>query len=729
MRESERAAWSPADPADPVEVGLVEALRRAMLHASTPRDIDGAGCLLLDADCTLRYVSASGTPAEALEVAEELCVEGPCHEAFAGEDVQYADIQDESRWARLSMLLSASPIRTVIGVPIVLNGRSIGALNAYSALPRDWEGPDFEVLHQSAQTIADLVQRALDARLDDHGDQLTGQLRAALANRDRLGAAAELVMRSTGLPRASAMLRLRQVASASDQPTIDVADQVIEHGALPSLTDLATNAALIRHTREEMARMALTDPLTGLANRALFLDRLDQAIARAKRTGHHPAVVFIDLDRFKTVNDSLGHEAGDEVLRSVASRLEEVVRGQDTVARLGGDEFAVLCDAPREPETAERLAERIAGAVARPITVTAQVPGSPPGHEHQVTVHASVGVASVAGDHPTRATDLLRDADMAMYDAKDGGGGRVTVFTNAVRETGHRRMRLELALRALLEARGARRMDAGHATSATPARAGPSDESTGFRLVYQPIVELETGRIVSVEALVRGDHPDLGTVGASELIRTAENAGLISSLGIELLAQACEAAAAWQALPGAEELVVAVNVSPAQLSDPAFADTVAEVLERHDLEAKRLCFEITESRLLESAGASLDTLFGLRRLGLHLTLDDFGTGYSSLSYLAKLPVTRLKMDRAFVTGITNGASGSAIARAVVSLGRSLGLETVAEGIETPEQADHLRAIECELAQGFLYSHPVEGERIPDLLRMGVLSGRESIADA
>jgi diguanylate cyclase (GGDEF)-like protein len=704
MSESETSAWSPADP---TEIGLAESLRRTMLHAATPRPIDGAGCLLLDADCSLRYVTASGTPAEALEVAEELCVEGPCHEAFAGEDVMVADIQNDPRWERLSTLLSASPIRTVIGVPIELDGRSIGALNAYSALPHDWEESEFEGLRDAARTIAALVRHALDARLDERGDELTGELRAALKDRDRLGSAAEVVMESTGLGRAAAILRLRQVAAASDQPTIDVADQVLAQGGLPTLTDVATHAAATRRARREMARLALSDPLTGLANRALFLDHLEQAIARARRTGHHPAVVFIDLDRFKTVNDSLGHEAGDEVLRAVAKRLTEAVRGQDTVARLGGDEFAVLCDAPTRPEVAERLAARIAEAVATPIAVTARVMGTD--RRHQVTVHASVGLASVTNDRPMRAIDVLRDADMAMYAAKAEGGDGVRVFTDEVRETGQRRMRLEVALRTLLEDAVDDGVDDG--------RHG----AQGFRLVYQPIVQLGTGRIVGVEALVRADHPDLGDVDAAELVTTAENAGLIVPLGMALLVQACAAAAGWRDLPGAEDLVVAVNVSPVQLSEPGFVQSVAQVLGRSGLAPEGLCLELTESRLLESAGATLDALFELRRLGVHLTLDDFGTGYSSLSYLSQLPVTRLKLDRSFVAGLPDDRDANAMARAVVSLGHSLGLETVAEGIETSEQVGHLLEIDCELAQGHLFSHPVEVDRIPELLRVGVLS--------
>jgi EAL domain-containing protein (putative c-di-GMP-specific phosphodiesterase class I) len=342
-----------------------------------------------------------------------------------------------------------------------------------------------------------------------------------------------------------------------------------------------------------------------------------------------------------------------------------------------------------------------------------------------------VGVASVTGEQRIRATDLLRDADMAMYAAKADGGGRVRVFTEEVRDIGHRRMRLELVLRALLEDHDAEEVEAERATSAASATSVPEAGAVGresFRLVYQPIVELGTGRIVGVEALVRADHPDLGGVEATELVTAAENAGVIVPLGVALLVQACEAAVSWRGLPGSEEVVVAVNVSPVQLSDPTFVRTVSQVLDASGLTPHRLCLELTESRLLESAGTTLDTLHALRRLGVQLTLDDFGTGYSSLSYLSQLPVTRLKMDQAFVAGLANDVNGTAVARAVVSLGRSLGLETVAEGIETQEQVEHLLDIECELAQGYLFSQPVERDQIPDLLRMGVLSGGASALD-
>jgi diguanylate cyclase (GGDEF)-like protein len=713
LRADEQGEWSPADP---TEVGLREAIRRAMFDASYPQAIDGVGCLLLDADCALRYAAASNTAAETLEVAEEVCVEGPCHEAFAGEDVTYADVQSEHRWERLSALLATSPIRTVIGVPVLLDGRSIGSLNAYSALPQAWERADFEGLHRAADTVAVLIGRALDDRLDERGDELTAQLRVAVANRDRVRRAAGVVMDSTGLERPTALLRLRQLAAASDQSTVAVAEQVIVNGGLPSASFLASQVEAIREARQETARLAITDPLTGVANRALFLDHLAQALARAERSGHHPAVVFLDLDRFKTINDSLGHTAGDEVLRTVAARLEEQVRAQDTVARLGGDEFAVLYDAPSRPEVVEHLGKRLAGAVARPIELATPLAGANPSQTHEVTVHASLGVAIAEWEERRQPAEILRDADMAMYDAKTSGGNRMRMFSDQVREAGHRVMSIELTLRSLLLGTDApSRGDAGDGESAPD----------GLRLVYQPIVDLGTGRIDSLEALVRWSHPDLGDVGAQELITAAENAGIIAQLGDVLLRDACAAGSRWQAGPGGDDLIVAVNVSPLQLAEASFVDTVARALDLSGFDAPHLCLELTESQMLAAGGTTLDSLHALHDLGVRLTIDDFGTGYSSLSYLAELPLDRIKLDGAFVAGLTAGSRGDSVARAVIGLGRSLDLETVAECIETEEQAKYVTDLDCQLAQGYLYSRPVEAEQVPELLRAGPLHTNHS----
>jgi diguanylate cyclase (GGDEF)-like protein len=703
-------------PGDPATVGLREAIRRKMMDASYSRAVDGVGCLLLDDECALRYAAASNTAAESLEVAEEVCVEGPCHESFAGEDVTYGDVQAEHRWERLTALLATSPIRTVIGVPILLDGQSIGALDAYSALPQAWEQADFDDLHRAAAAVTRLIERALDDRLDDRGDELTAQLRAAVVNRDRVRRAADVVMASTGLNRPTALLRLRQLAAASDQSTVTVADQVVANDGLPSASLLASQAEAIREARQETARLAITDPLTGVANRALFLDHVAQALGRAERSGRHPAIVFLDLDRFKTLNDSLGHAAGDDVLRTVATRLEAQVRAQDTVARLGGDEFAVLYDAPSRPEVVEQLATRLAAAVARPIELSSLAGAATPRQAHQVTVHASLGVAIADSQEPREPAELLRDADMAMYDAKTSGGNRMRRFSDRVRDTGHRVMNIELTLRSLLVG--------GQHASSEDGEAAPD----GLRLVYQPIVALDTGRIDSLEALVRWDHPRLGAVGAQELITAAENAGLIAPLGDALLRDACTAAARWLSGPKTDDLVIAVNVSPLQLAEAHFVESVARALDLAGLDASHLCLELTESQTLAAGGVTLDTLHGLHELGVRLTIDDFGTGYSSLSYLAELPLTRLKLDRAFVAGLTAGSRGDAVARAVIGLGRSLDLQTVAEGIETDEQARYVTALDCQLAQGYLYSRPVEVAQVPELLRTGPLPTAGAPAD-
>jgi diguanylate cyclase (GGDEF)-like protein len=561
-----------------------------------------------------------------------------------------------------------------------------------------------------------LIGRALDDRLDERGDELTAQLRVAVANRDRVRRAAGVVMDSTGLERPTALLRLRQLAAASDQSTVAVAEQVIVNGGLPSASFLASQVEAIREARQETARLAITDPLTGVANRALFLDHLAQALARAERSGHHPAVVFLDLDRFKTINDSLGHTAGDEVLRTVAARLEEQVRAQDTVARLGGDEFAVLYDAPSRPEVVEHLGKRLAGAVARPIELATPLAGANPSQTHEVTVHASLGVAIAEWEERRQPAEILRDADMAMYDAKTSGGNRMRMFSDQVREAGHRVMSIELTLRSLLLGTDApSRGDAGDGESAPD----------GLRLVYQPIVDLGTGRIDSLEALVRWSHPDLGDVGAQELITAAENAGIIAQLGDVLLRDACAAGSRWQAGPGGDDLIVAVNVSPLQLAEASFVDTVARALDLSGFDAPHLCLELTESQMLAAGGTTLDSLHALHDLGVRLTIDDFGTGYSSLSYLAELPLDRIKLDGAFVAGLTAGSRGDSVARAVIGLGRSLDLETVAECIETEEQAKYVTDLDCQLAQGYLYSRPVEAEQVPELLRAGPLHTNHS----
>jgi diguanylate cyclase (GGDEF)-like protein len=686
------------EPLDLEHLGLFEAIRRALVVTAGPAAVDGIGCLLLDEAGALRFAAASDTTAQALEVAEELCVEGPCHEAFAHGEVMIADVQLEARWERLGTLLAASPVRTVIGVPVTHRGTPIGAVDAFSALPRIWEDQHFEDLRRTADVVGTLVERALELGLDAKGDALAARVREGLDNQRLLGRASQIIAEVSGVSVPRASLQLRQMAAATGVAAISIADQTIEHGALPAPVELASQTEALRRAREQLATLALSDPLTGLANRVLLLEHLDGAIERSKRSTGVPAIVFCDLDRFKTVNDSLGHEVGDEVLRMVAGRLVAAARAYDTVARLGGDEFAVLLEDVGSDREASRLAIRLREALDEPMTVTAPSGDGRSRTRHTLRVGASMGVATAVLGSATSAAALLRDADLAMYESKRRDLGQLTSFTSELRAAEHRRTSIELSLRSLLEGRR------------------PGDPLTdGLRLAYQPIVTLGDGRLDSVEALVRWNHPELGEVTAPEIIGVAEAAGLMRPLGAALLSAACATAASWRRDHGADELVVAVNVSALQLDDPGFVAIVIEALETTGFPADRLCLELTESHLFTAAGDAIDALTHLSDRGVGITLDDFGTGYSSLSHLARLPVDKVKIDREFIALLGDDGHATAVAQTVVALARSLDLGTVAEGIETPAQAELAIELEFDLGQGYLYQRPVTPERIIDLL--------------
>ena len=693
----------PSRPPSPrsslAELPLREAIRRAMLDAAAPSAIDGAGCLLLDRDGALRFGAASDTPAQVLEVAEELCVEGPCHEAFAAaEPVAYTDISSENSWSRLGSLLAASPVRAVLGVPILHAGRPIGSLDAFCALPRRWTDAEVRHLSEVAEAVAGLIDDAFEDDRRDR-DELTQQLFEALEHRHVVQEASEVVAETAGVGLIEASMQLRHMAAAAGVSAVSIAYQVVERGALPGLSELASEAAEVRRIREEHSRLALTDPLTGLTNRVLLLDRLGQALDRRVRSGQSPAVMLIDLDDFKAINDSFGHEAGDEVLRTIAERLRTTIRPQDTASRLGGDEFVVLCDDVADAETALRVARRVCHALTEPICVHSRDAGGV--RRDEVTMLASIGVALPTGDGLPRPADLLRDADAAMYAAKRSEQ-HIALFSEELREASTRRVQLVRRLRDVLERRG-RSADGG---------SEPADE---LRLVYQPIVDLRTREVHAVEALARWRHPGLGDVPARELVRTAEDSGLVHELGSVLLAQASAAAAGWRRDHSADDVVLAVNVSPAQLLAPGFVDMVAAVLAVNGLPPECLRLELTESGLLEVDGSNADVLYRLAQLGVQLSLDDVGTGYSSLSHLARLPLHQLKIDRGFVAGLDHGRHDTAVAKAVVSLARSLELTTVAEGVETRVQSDRLLALGCELGQGYYYSRPVEPDAVPSLL--------------
>lgn len=449
-------------------------------------------------------------------------------------------------------------------------------------------------------------------------------------------------------------------------------------------TETATN---------RLAEQATHDTLTGLPNRALILDRLGQVLARSRFHGALAAVLFIDLDRFKPINDSLGHHAGDEVLIVIAGRLTTLLRGADTVARLAGDEFLVITEGFTDPAAALVTAERVVAELSRPImTGTAAT-------AREVTVGASVGIVYVDGSTHLAPEDLVRDADVAMYKAKQRGRGRVEVFDDALRTAVEQRLQTQQELR--------------HAI-----------EDGQLRTFYQPIVDGATGTVAGFEALARWQHPTRGLLGPQEFIELAEETGLIVSLGAEVLAQACKQAALWrQDRPGQPALWVSVNAASGQLAHHSFIPTVAAVLAQTGLDPQLLSLEITETTIMADTAAAAETLRAVRALGVHLAIDDFGTGYSSLTYLRRFPIETLKIDRSFVSGIDSDREDEAIIDMILRLARALGLRVVAEGVETPGQLEKLRQLGCPLMQGFYFGRPTSAEQTREFLKQSEVALR------
>ncbi|HZS62620.1 MAG TPA: EAL domain-containing protein [Gemmatimonadaceae bacterium] len=431
----------------------------------------------------------------------------------------------------------------------------------------------------------------------------------------------------------------------------------------------------------QLKHQAFHDPLTGLANRSLFIDRVTHCLARARRTRSTVAVLFLDLDNFKNINDSLGHVAGDRLLVAAAVRLVGCVRTTDTAARLGGDEFAVLLEDPSGDHTAPAVAERITAAMAAPFVVEGK----------EVFVSASVGIATAdaASTNGEGANDLLRNADMAMYTAKSRGKARYELFEQRMHREALERLEIEGDLRRAVERHE-------------------------FALQYQPIVELKTGAISGVEALLRWHHPMRGVVYPSQFIPLAEETGLIVPLGAWVLREACRQARVWDPKTDGN-FTLTVNVSGHQLQHPGVIDMVRGALVEHEWPAERLVLEITESILMQNADVMLQRLEALKALGVRLAIDDFGTGYSSLSYLQRFPIDILKIAKPFVDGVGSAGAESALARAIIALGETLRLRTIAEGIEVQEQLVGLQQLGCELGQGYYFAQPLSGEAMGAML--------------
>jgi diguanylate cyclase (GGDEF)-like protein/PAS domain S-box-containing protein len=430
----------------------------------------------------------------------------------------------------------------------------------------------------------------------------------------------------------------------------------------------------------QLTHQAFHDPLTGLANRVLFLDRVSHALSLVRRHGHTLAVLFVDIDGFKTINDSLGHTAGDRLLITIAERLLTCVRSADTVARLGGDEFALLIEDATDDNGATAVAERIVSAVRHPIHLEGK----------DVFVTASIGIATATDEG--NAVDLLRDADMAMYMAKSRGKNRYETFEPGMHVKALDRLELQADLRRAI------------------------DRGGEFTLLYQPIVRLQTGEVKGVEALVRWRHPQRGVLTPMQFIPLAEETGLIVPLGRWVLREACRQARIWQSRRSeGSPMTLTVNISGYQLQDAGVVDDIRRAIAETGFDPRYLVLEITESVLMQEDDMVLERLHAIKAVGVRLAIDDFGTGYSSLGYLQRFPIDILKIDKAFVDDIGNAGAESALVRAIIALGETLKLETIAEGIELPQQLSGLQEIGCEMGQGFFFARPVEPGEIDAML--------------
>jgi diguanylate cyclase (GGDEF)-like protein/PAS domain S-box-containing protein len=452
-----------------------------------------------------------------------------------------------------------------------------------------------------------------------------------------------------------------------------------EHGGVTYHVNVFSDITPLKDSQARLEHLAHHDALTGLPNRLLFQARADHALLRARREAGLVAVLLLDLDHFKNINDSLGHPAGDHLLHSVTKRLQNLMRAEDTVARLGGDEFILLLEGPRQPEDAAIVADKIIKVLATPFDLDG----------HQAYVSGSIGI-SVFPDDGQDVTTLIKNADSALYRAKEQGRNGYHFYTKDLTAEAFKRLALESTVRRAVE-------------------------DSQFTLYYQPQISLSNGHIVGAEALVRWQHPTLGLVLPSQFIPMAESMGLIVRLGEWILHTACAQTKAWQQ-EGLPPLRMAVNVSSTQMTRGRIIDTMERILKDTGLDSRYIELEITEGLIMQQTNQTIATLEALKAMGIRLAIDDFGTGYSSLSYLKRLPLHRLKIDRSFIREIPYDSDDVAITRAVIALGINLQLIVVAEGVETQTQLEFLRGNGCDEAQGYLCGRPLPPSEFADLVR-------------
>ncbi len=512
-------------------------------------------------------------------------------------------------------------------------------------------------------------------------EMLAGTSVFGLIHPDDRGAAQAFLNDVLDQPSTNMTTELRILHAAGTWHDFEViANNLLDQPAVAGIVMTYRNVTERKAFERQLQQMAFHDALTGLPNRALLTDRLERALARAERQISRVAVLFIDIDNFKLINDGLGHEAGDRLLVAFADGLRGCIRSGDTAARLGGDEFILLLEEVSGSEEATDVADRIAALLRAPISVG----------DRDVIVTASIGVA-LSTPHHDRTESVLRNADLALYRAKAGGKARWILFEASMERDAVERLELETDLRQGLE-------------------------RNEFRLVYQPILSLADGQIVEVEALVRWQHPTRGQISPAQFIPIAEETGLIEPIGLWVLEEACRQARVWQRLvPPDRSLVMSVNLSGRQFQDPRLVDQIRRILRETGLEPQALKLEITESVLMQDAESTAARMRALTDIGVRFAIDDFGTGYSSLSYLRRFPVDTLKIDRSFVEGLGADAQALAIVRSIVALAKALNLSVTGEGVETPAQHALLRELGCDRGQGYLFARPLVAADLVGLL--------------